>query len=190
MLTFIALGGPATSIPTYYPWLTGGWPRQFFGRHNIWKGGRGKSTHAKGCTYILIRWNKPFNAKWDEILRANYHFLWLLARQGHLCVALSGSLCGSHWLILCDSLSEYLSAKVTDTSSFVLRDGSGYQNGLIFGKIPNGLRKIMLQTFYMDMVEYMQGGTRARYFEMHAHCTWFPEIGIILRGGGWGSRAV
>ena len=29
--------------------------------------------------------------------------------------------------------------------------------------------KIMLQFFIMDMVEHMQGGMMARYYEMHAH---------------------
>ena len=67
MLTFIAVGGLATSIPSCNPWLTGGWPRQFFGRHYRWKGSRGKSTHAKGSRYILFHWKGSFNAncmKW------------------------------------------------------------------------------------------------------------------------------
>ena len=32
----------------------------------------------------------------------------------------------------------------------------------VFDPPPPHFRKIMLQIFYMDMVEYMQGGTRAR----------------------------
>ena len=57
-------------------------------------------------------------------------------------------------------------------SSSWFREGSGYQIGWIFVKIPNGLhppllptrhfRKIMLQFFMTDMVAYMPGGMMAR----------------------------
>ena len=108
MLTFIAVGGLATSIQSCCPWLTGGWPRQFFGRHNMWKGGRGKSTNAKGCAYSLIGWNGSFNAKKGNE-SCKFSFSSALGRQWPLCVALSGSICGSLcsslWLVLCDILS-------------------------------------------------------------------------------------
>ena len=108
MLTFIRVEGLATSIPSCCPWLTGGWPRQFFGRHNIWKGGRGKRTHGKGCTYIFVCGNGSFNAKENEMSNANFHFLRLLGVKD-LCawfsLALFAALTG--WFSV--TLSLYLS---------------------------------------------------------------------------------
>ena len=48
-----------------------------------------------------------------------------------------------------------------------VREGSGYQIGWIFGKIPNGLRplsfsEIMLQFFMTDMVAHLPAGMMAR----------------------------
>ena len=100
MPTFIAVVGLATSIPSCCPWLTGGWPSQFSGRHNIWKGGRGKSMRAKGWTYILIRWNAGVTKKYHKFIfeywvfsQISYLKVWCFEKKSifaylkfHICI--------------------------------------------------------------------------------------------------------
>ena len=67
-----------------------------------------------------------------------------------------------------------------------IREGSGYQIRWFFGKIPNGLRpphvwKLCCNFFMTDMVAFIQGGIGQIVWNA---CSWFPEIGTILRGGG------
>ena len=71
-----------------------------------------------------------------------------------------------------------------------LRTGWCFQIGWFFGKNPNGLppsphfRKIILQFFYNGNGCIYEGQI------IWNACTWFLEIGSILRGGEWGSTAV
>ena len=66
--------------------------------------------------------------------------------------------------------------------------------GWIFGKIPNDLRpphilwKLYFNSFYDEYGCIYPRGYGGQI--VWNACTWFPEIGTILRGGEWGSIAV
>ena len=108
MLTFIAVWGLATSIPSCCLWQTGGWPRQFL---VIMIGGKEAGDRVRTLRDVHISYSIErgllMQIAWNESCK--FSFSSTLGRQGPLGVALSGSICGSLcsslWLVLCDILS-------------------------------------------------------------------------------------
>ena len=71
----------------------------------------------------------------------------------------------------------------------VLREGSGFQIRWTFGKIPNGLQTPppSYSEDYIAIFYDRHGCIYARMYDgqiVWNACTWFPEIGTILRVGG------
>ena len=77
------------------------------------------------------------------------------------------------------------------TRAMLVREGSSYRIGWIFGKIPSPplplFTKLYCKFFMTSLVAYARRYDGQIVWNV---CTWFPEIGTILRGGGWGSTAV
>ena len=70
-----------------------------------------------------------------------------------------------------------------------ISEGWRYQIGWIFGKIPNSLRpsRLIFGKWYCNFLWHDYGSIYARRYDgwiVWNTCTWFPEIGTILRGRG------
>ena len=70
-------------------------------------------------------------------------------------------------------------------SKYTLREGSGYQIGWIFGKMPNGLWPPSPPNFWGILLQFLYdiyGCIYARRYDgwiVWNACTWFPDTGVI-----------
>ena len=105
MLTFIAVGGPATSNPSCCPWLTGGWPRQFsvvitYGKVAGERGRTVRDVHI----FLFVETGPLMQKRMKWVMQIFIFFGSWASRtfvRGSLWLSLRLSLVGSLWLSLC-----------------------------------------------------------------------------------------